>query len=110
VRIIQNIGKYFPPGRLSPGLSTILKGLMKVETLEELTPLSWYDEDTGSIIFSFDRVAVSFSLDEFLDFANMVEDTCQSLLSKPEIVIGVYEEGGEQKKELTIMPDERELN
>ena len=80
-----------------------------MESLEELTSLSWYDEETASIIFSFDRVSVTLALDEFLEFADIVEETRQSLLSRPEIVIGVYEEDGKTKKELTILPDEREL-
>jgi len=70
----------------------------------------WFEKEDASIIVCIDRVAITLSLDEFLDFYDTVDQIKESLLSDPDICIGTYEEDGKLKRQLIIVPDSDEIN
>ncbi len=76
----------------------------------QLTDLTWYDPEENSILITYDRITLALALDEFLEFFEYIEDTKEGLLEMDNICIGTYEEEGQVKKELVILPPDEEVN
>ena len=70
----------------------------------------WYDRDDASIVVCIDRVALTLTLDEFLDFYDTIHDIKEELLSDSDICIGTYEEDGKIKRQLILIPETEDLN
>ena len=81
-----------------------------IQDLEILSDGIWFEEATGTIIVGIDRVSLTLTLEEMWELCEAMEDAKRSLENHPRVVIGVYEEDGEIKKEFIQKPDESDIN
>ena len=71
---------------------------------------AWFEKEEASVVVCIDRVAISLSLDEFLDFYDTIDAIKDSLLADEEICLGTYEEDGKLRRQLVFMPESEDLN
>jgi|TARA_R100001163_G_C4995228_1_gene146350 hypothetical protein len=68
------------------------------------------DVESGTVILAFDRISIEFLIEEFLEFCDLIDQTKESLLSNPEIVVGTYSDEGTEKEVLLIKPEDEDYN
>ena len=71
---------------------------------------AWFEKEEASVVVCIDRVAISLSLDEFLDFYDTIDAIKDSLLADEEICLGTYEEDGKLRRQLVFIPESEDLN
>jgi len=71
---------------------------------------AWFEKEESSVVVCIDRVAISLSLDEFLEFYDSITEIKDDLLSDEEICLGTYEEDGKLKRQLIFIPESEDLN
>ena len=71
---------------------------------------AWFEKEEASVVVCVDRIAISFSLDEFLDFYDTIAAIKDSMLADDEICLGTYEENGKLKRQLIFVPESEDLN
>lgn len=81
---------------------------MKVTVSDSYT--AWFEKEESSVVVCIDRVAISLSLDEFLEFYDSITEIKDDLLSDEEICLGTYEEDGKLKRQLIFIPESEDLN
>jgi hypothetical protein len=77
---------------------------------QEISQEIWFEENTQVIIVNLDRVSVAFTLDEFFDTFDRFEIARDTLLSNFNIVVGTYESGDVEKKEVVIISEDDEYH
>mgnify|MGYP001261711595 CR=1 FL=1 len=75
-----------------------------------LTDSSWFEPEDQVILLSYDRVTLTLTLEEFLDFYDLVSETKDALLDMKDVCVGTFEENGKIKKQIMIVPSDEELN
>jgi hypothetical protein len=75
-----------------------------------LTESSWFEPEDQVVLVSYDRVTLTLTLEEFLDFYDLVSETRDQLLEMKNACIGTFEENGTIKKQIMILPSDEELN
>ena len=76
----------------------------------EISPEIWFDETSQVIIVVVDRVSILFSLDEFFDIADRIDTARDTLISNHNVIIGVYDVDGEEKREAVIVSEDDEFH
>ena len=76
----------------------------------EISHEIWFDETSEVIVVNVDRVSILFSIDEFFDLAERVEIARDILISNHNVVIGVYEDGGEEKREAVLVSEDDDFH
>lgn len=71
---------------------------------------AWFEKEESSVVICIDRIAISLSLDEFLDFYDSIAEIKEDLLADKEICLGTYEEDGKLKRQLIFVPESEDLN
>ena len=76
----------------------------------EISHEIWFDETSQVIVINVDRVSILFSIDEFFDLADRVEIARDTLISDHNVVIGVYDVDGEEKRGAVIVSEDDEFH
>jgi hypothetical protein len=76
----------------------------------EISQEIWFDETLQVVIVNVDRISILFSIDEFFDLADRVEVARDTLVSNHNVVIGVYDANGEEKREAVIVSEDDEFH
>jgi|7_EtaG_2_1085326.scaffolds.fasta_scaffold00391_15 hypothetical protein len=67
---------------------------MESDGISYLGSLATLDESSHIVYIHFDRVSVSFEIEEFLDFYRNIKDIKDVLISHPGYVVGTTEHDG----------------
>ena len=71
---------------------------------KQLTETTWFDNQEGIVFVGVGQVSISFSIDEFWDFCQEIEDSKSALLKEDTVILGTYEKNGVIKKQLLLKP------
>jgi len=74
----------------------------------ELSGGAILDEHTDTVVLQLDRIHISFTIDEFFEFYDRIEDIRKDLISIPGYVVGKYTVDGEEKITLVRKPEDDE--
>lgn len=74
----------------------------------ELSRNAILDEHTDTVVLQLDRFHISFTIDEFFEFFDRIDDIRKDLISVPGYVVGKYIVDGEEKITLVRKPDDDE--
>ena len=70
----------------------------------------WLDEDDGYVYLDLNRVTITFLVEEFLDFCELIDTMKSSLLSNPNLVVGTYDDEDGEREVLLVKPEEEDYN
>ena len=77
----------------------------------ELAENIWLDEDTETIVISFDdRVTLNFCVQEFWEICDNIIRARYALTAHPGFVVGDFELGSDIKTQIISLPDDENIN
>ena len=79
-----------------------------VKEPKQLTESTWFDSQEGIVFVAIGQISISFSIDEFWDFYQEIENSKSELLKEDTIILGTYEKDGVVKQQLLLKPSPEE--
>ena len=82
---------------------------MKDPDIKILSDSVWFDKKTLTLLIGYERISLSFSLEEFFDFADQLEHARHQLLKDEDLNVTTYVDK-DGKSKIILLVNDNEVN